>query len=146
MTTPSSNESKAHRGTAEQNKSIVVGALQSALNGDIDALLAVMHPEIRVHEPPYLPYGGVYEGTAGFLRLMGEATKYLDLAHAKLLAATADDMRTVLLMSVPLVGGGEPVHITEHWCLSHGLVTDVRVFWFDLPEVVQRGTDRARGA
>lgn len=146
MTTPSSNQSKAHRSTAEQNRNIVVGALQSAVHGDIDALLEVMHPEIRVHEPPYLPYGGVYEGTAGFLRVMGEATKYLDLAQAKLLAATADDMRTVLLMSVPLVGSGEPVHITEHWCLSYGLVTDVRVFWFDLPEVVQRGKDRAHGA
>ena len=146
MTPPSSTESKAHRSTAEQNRSIVVGALSSALHGDIDGLLAVMHPEIRVHEPPYLPYGGVYEGTAGFLRLLGEATKYLDLAQAKLLAATADAMRTVLLMSVPLVGSGEPVHITEHWCLSHGLITDIRVFWFDLPEVVQRGTGRAHGA
>jgi hypothetical protein len=119
---------------AAHNREVVLGALQAAMGGDIDAFLSVLHPDITVHEPLYLPYGGVYKGTDGFLRLLGEATKFLDLAKVKLLAATADDVRTVLLMSVPLVGSGEPVHVTEHWCLVDGLVTDVRVFWFELPD------------
>jgi hypothetical protein len=46
--------------TARENKDLVVGAVQAGAAGDVDAFLAAMHPEIEVHEPPYLPYGGTY--------------------------------------------------------------------------------------
>ena len=39
-------------------------------------------------------------------------------------------------MTVPLLATGELMHITEHWRVDGGLVTDVRVFWFDCCKLV----------
>jgi hypothetical protein len=120
--------------TVQQNRDLVLGALGAAKAGDINGFLNAMHAEVRIHEPSYLPYGGLYVGAARFLELFGEAAKVLDLANIELISATADDGRTVLLMTVPLLSTGEVMYITEHWSVEDGLVTDVRVFWFGHPE------------
>ena len=118
----------------QRNRDIVLGALEAAKAGDIDTFVAALDPGAQLHEPAYLPYGGLYEGPEGFLRMFAEAAKVVDLAQIDLISATSDDERTVLLMTIPMLGSGERVHVTEHWCLKDGKVTDVRVFWFDIPE------------
>jgi hypothetical protein len=35
-------------------------------HGDVDGATALMHPELVIHEPAGLPYGGEYHGPAGF--------------------------------------------------------------------------------
>ena len=117
----------------KHNRELVLGALDAVKSGDIDGFMSVMHPDLSIHEPEHLPYGGIYKGGAGFLRLFAEAAKILDLSKIELVSATADESRTVLLMTVPLLSTGETVHITEHWCVKHEWVTDVRVFWFEAP-------------
>ena len=119
---------------AQQNRDLVVGALQAAMSGDVATFLAAMHPEVVLHEPPYLPYGGEYVGREGFTQLFVEAVKYLDLSGAELVSATADEDRTVLLMTVPMAATGERIHVTEHWQCRDGQVVDVRVFWYSLPD------------
>lgn len=120
--------------TAQRNQEIVLGALSAAQAGDMDAFLGAMHPDVQLHEPPYLPYGGEYRGRKGFVELFARATEILDLTNIELISATAGEDRTVLLMRVRLRRSGEMVHITEHWCVEHGQITDVRVFWFELPD------------
>jgi ketosteroid isomerase-like protein len=117
----------------QTNKMLVLGALEKAIGGDIDAFVATLAPDIQVHEPDYLPYGGTYHGPDGFLELLGEATKILDLGSMKVLTASADEDRVILLMRADLVGTGDPMLVTEHWTISGDRITDVRVFWFGLP-------------
>lgn len=118
---------------AEQNKALVLGALTAVKGGDIETFLKAMHPDLVVHEPAYLPYGGDFHGAEGFLQLFGEVSKLVDVDTLELLSATADHERTVLLMTVELRSNRERRHITEHWLIQDGLVRDVRVFWSDLP-------------
>lgn len=119
--------------TAEDNRALVLGALDAVTKGDIDTFLGAMAPDLVVHEPDYLPYGGEFHGATGFLELFGEIAKVVDVGSIELLSAIADDERVVLLMSVALVGGGGRRFLTEHWLVADGRVRDVRVFWSDLP-------------
>jgi hypothetical protein len=119
---------------AQQNKDLVLGALAAAKAGDIESFFKAIHPRVQIHEPAHLPYGGLHEGPDGFVKLLAQALDVLDLGKLELISATADDERTILLMTVPLLATGEVMHITEHWRVEHGMVTDVRVFWFDCPD------------
>jgi ketosteroid isomerase-like protein len=119
---------------AEQNKNLVLGALGAVTQGDTDSFLEAMHPELVVHEPGYLPFGGEHRGAEGFLGLFAEITKLVDVPTLELLSATADEERVVLLMTVELLNSGERRYLTEHWRIEDGKVREVRVFWSDLPE------------
>ena len=119
--------------TAEANRQLVVGAIEAAMAGDMEGFTDSLHPEIEVHEPDYLPYGGIYRGKDGFLELFGKATAVLDFPTMKVVSATGDEDRAILLMTCNLLSNGEERHITEHWEIEDGLVKRVRVFWFGLP-------------
>jgi ketosteroid isomerase-like protein len=118
---------------AERNRALVLGALAAVTKGDTETFLEAMHPELVVHEPDYLPYGGDFHGAEGFLHLLGEVAKLVDIGSLELVSAIADDDRVVLLMTVALRSSGERRHLTEHWLVEAGRVRDVRVFWSDLP-------------
>ena len=120
--------------TATQaNRDLVVGAIDSAIAGDMEGFLSSLHSEVEVIEPEHLPYGGTYRGREGFVELFGKATQVLDFPTLTLVSATADEERTVLLMTCKLLANGEEMHITEHWRVEDGLIREVRVFWFGLP-------------
>lgn len=112
----------------------VLGALAAITRGDIEGFTSALHPEVVVHEPDYLPYGGDFTGKAGFLELFDQATKVIDFPTLEIVSATADETRCVLLMTCKLTTNREQRHITEHWVVQDGLIKDVRVFWFGLPE------------
>jgi uncharacterized protein len=119
---------------AQSNRDLVVGAFEAAQAGRMDEFLGALHPDVEVHEPPYLSYGGTYRGRDGFLDLFGKATQILDFGTLKLVSATADEERTVMLMTCDLVSNSEERYITEHWRVEDGLIREVRVFWFSLPD------------
>jgi ketosteroid isomerase-like protein len=52
---------------------VVVQTFMAHVNkGDLPGALAYIHPDIRISEPPSMPYGGDYEGYEGFKLLMGK--------------------------------------------------------------------------
>jgi hypothetical protein len=40
----------------------MLGALEAVKAGDVEAFLSILSPEVVLHEPDYLPYGGEYRG------------------------------------------------------------------------------------
>jgi ketosteroid isomerase-like protein len=119
---------------AQTNRDLVVSAFEAAQAGKMDEFLGVLHPDVEVHEPPFLSYGGTYRGHDGFLDLFDKATQILDFPTLTLVSATADEERTVMLMTCNLISNGEQRYITEHWRVQDGLIREVRVFWFSLPD------------
>ena len=103
------------------------------MGGDMDGFLAAVHPEVVVLEPDHLPYGGTFTGHDGFLEVFAGATQVLDFPTMKVISATADEERAILLMTCDELATGKQQHITEHWLIEDGLVREVRVFWFGLP-------------
>lgn len=119
--------------TPKENAATIIEALGAALAGDAGPLLDCLHPDLVVHEPPYLPYGGDYTGPEEFLRLLGMATQIVDGPSVQIVDVVAEGDRLVLLMTARCIGQSEPVHIAEHWILRKGKVIDVRVFWYNPP-------------
>lgn len=122
--------------SAQENKDRLISAFRASRHGNPAALADILHPEVQVHEPAYLHYGGTHHGRDGFQKLRVEAAKVLDLATLKILTSTADEDRVVLLMSADLVADGSEMFVTEHWRMRDGLVDDIRVFWFGLPDPI----------
>ncbi len=121
---------------AQRNKELVLGALKSAQAGDVDKYLSAMHPDVQIHEPSYLPFAGLYKGHQGFHELKAQTKKIVDVSRMEIVSATADEERVVLLMRIPLRGSEERVLVTEHWRIENGLVVEVLVFWFEVPEFI----------
>ena len=47
---------------------------------DLEALMSLMHPELQVFEPEYLPYGGTWNGPDGFGQLLEKLMGLADLS------------------------------------------------------------------
>ncbi len=52
--------------TTQENVATVRRFYDIVLSGDLDAASALLDERIVVHEPPGLPYGGEYQGVAGW--------------------------------------------------------------------------------
>lgn len=68
---------------------------RTAMAGDVATFLAALHPDVMLHEPTYLPYGGEFQGRQGFIKVLTEGAKFLDVAGIEVLSATADEDRNV---------------------------------------------------
>ena len=43
----------------EENRALIAAFYAAGLEGDIDKMTDMLTPDIVIHEPAYLPYGGV---------------------------------------------------------------------------------------
>jgi uncharacterized protein len=107
-----------------------------------DAVLDCLHPDVVIHIPPSMPYGGDHIGHAGFLR-MGEAmnatwriTGGLDMSFADL----ADDE---VVCFVSFVGESRhtdrtvPMRMVERYRLLDGKIVEIELFYWDTAAIVE---------
>lgn len=107
--------------------------IEAAAQGQLDGFLELLHPEVEVHEPPYLPYGGDYRGVDAVLPVMAEAGKVVDFGTLKLHTIITEQDRVAMVETVKLLETGEEVRVSEHWRLDDGLIREIDVFWASLP-------------
>jgi ketosteroid isomerase-like protein len=119
--------------TARESSAFVCDGLMAGLRGDVDAFLGILHPEVEIHEPAYLPYGGVYRGREAVRSMLRRAGKVVDFSTLEFVSTVAEEDKVVMMMTVNVRSHGEQRHIIEQWVLSDGLVRHVRVFWDALP-------------
>jgi ketosteroid isomerase-like protein len=98
--------------------------------GNVDRFWESLHPDVVVHEPDHLPFGGTYTGVETLKVLSGEVAKVLDVASAELVNLTADDERVIPLLKFKLIGSGRDMYVMEQWRLEDGKIRELRVFWF----------------
>lgn len=114
-------------------KQQIKDAIEAACRGEPDAFLGLLHPQVEVHEPSYLPFGGHYRGIDSVVPVIVEVSKLIDLDTLSLQSITADEDRVVVLETVSLTGNGQKVKVIEHWQLEDGLAREIDVFWSSLP-------------
>jgi uncharacterized protein len=119
--------------TVQRNSEFVRNGLEAGLGGDLDAFLAILDPDVRIHEPPYLPYGGVHRGHEAVKQMLRQAGRVVDFTSLEFVSTVADEDHVVMMMTVNLRSDGSQRHIIEHWVMRDGLVYEVRVFWDALP-------------
>jgi ketosteroid isomerase-like protein len=119
--------------TTQRNSDFVRNGLEAGVGGDVDAFMAVLDPDVQVHEPTYLPYGGVHRGHEAVRGMLRQAGRIIDFPSLEFVSVVSEDDRIVMLMTVNLRSDGSRRHIIEHWEMRDGLAQEVRVFWDALP-------------
>jgi len=119
------------RSSTAETRATIERMYAAAQAGDLAAVSEVMHEQVVVHEPPFLPYGGTYTGLNEFTGVYAEAAAVIDLAAVQVESLTVEDDRAFAVVTVPLVADATPISLVEHWTVAEGKITSGRIFWFD---------------
>ncbi len=106
---------------------------------DEDGLRAVLHEDAELHQPPTLPYGGVYRGPAAMMELW----KNVVLPTADPGAFFLDSTVVEGDHAVVIAGGsrnGKPTLACEDYIVRNGRIARIRMFWFDPRPVAEAVT------
>ena len=114
----------------EQTRQVVRAIHAASAAGDLEKERRLFSPDLVIEEPPYLPYGGVYHGYDGFLRLATHAVDYVDFSTVALESLTVEDNLAFAVVRVRLLSGAEII-ATEQWRVENGLAVHCRISWFD---------------
>jgi uncharacterized protein len=120
-----------HAGATETSRDIVKRFYDFLCAGDFEGILSCFHLDIEIHEPECLPYGGVYKGMEGAMKLFSEAPKLLDVGVFKVDALIADGNLVAGMLQTAIVGTGEPLAVAEVSTVKDGKIIKVRVFQWD---------------
>lgn len=116
---------------------VVRAVLEAMGRGDLEGLLASLHEDLEVHEPPGLPYGGVYKGREGLQQILVQAAPLLDATTLQVGSIVSDGDRAFAQISLRTAGTGELVEALEEYTVTEGLVSKIRVFMWDPTAVVR---------
>ncbi|GAA5153130.1 nuclear transport factor 2 family protein [Pseudonocardia eucalypti] len=115
----------------ERNRAVVRGLYDAAISGDLPGALEVLADDIVVHEPEFLPYGGVYRGKQEFAELFGKIAQFLDLSRVTVHYYVADGERVIAVLGIPDLGTGELTHFAEQSTVRDGRIAEMRLFYYD---------------
>jgi len=84
-------------------------------------------PNLVMHEPGSLPFGGTYRGLAAFQRFYPEVRRFYDFQRFELLGVYADGDTVFATIRVGIAGSPEFMYIAEQFTFSGAKLTEVRV-------------------
>lgn len=90
-------------------------------------------PQIVMHEPASLPFGGTYQGLDEFRQFYRKVRNYYDFETWKLIDVVADGEIVFSTSEVRLAGRDTTMHIAERFRFSGSILVEVRVFVCDAP-------------
>jgi ketosteroid isomerase-like protein len=112
------------------NHQIMQEFYRAGIEGDLDTFFGCLDPDIRLHEPPFLHYGGDYHGIGGFKAAFAAVVEFLDLSTLVMESLTVQDDRAFAVLSVHTLDG-TPISLCEQWRLREGRIASGRVWWWD---------------
>lgn len=116
-------------------KSIVQAVYAHAGAGDWAACEALLSPDLVIHEADGLPYAGTYRGRDALQQLHGIVMGHWQDPVIEFHAMTAGDGHVVSLVTFHLTsratGKSVAMPLAEVFRIEHGLVTEIRPFYFD---------------
>lgn len=115
----------------EVTRRVIHQMYDAVTRADLPALQAVLAQDIVVHEPAYLPYGGVYEGRDAFFGLVGEATKYLDVANVVIDQVIVDGDQGLGMLRIPVLSTGAHAVIAEQSIVRDGVIVEMWIYFHD---------------
>ncbi|HEY3786278.1 MAG TPA: nuclear transport factor 2 family protein [Steroidobacteraceae bacterium] len=85
-------------------------------------------PNLLVHEPASLPFGGTYRGFAEFKRFYDQVRTFYDFSTWRLLDVVADRDIVFSTSEVRIAGRPATMHIAERFRFRGAMLVEVRVF------------------
>jgi ketosteroid isomerase-like protein len=99
-------------------------------------LVDMCAPDLVVHEPPFVPWGGDYHGREAFLELFAHIAQFTDPSSMEVVEMVAEGDRVIVLMSGSFRsadGQTAPVLLSEWYSFRDGRVVEIRPFYWDVP-------------
>jgi hypothetical protein len=98
-------------------------------------------PDLVMHEPASLPFGGTYRGLADFQRFYPKVRDFYDFERFELLGVYGDGDTVFATIRVPIAGSQSIMYIAEQFTFSGSTLTEVRVHTCDAPrDIAQHQT------
>jgi ketosteroid isomerase-like protein len=113
----------------ETTRALLTRMYDSAARGDFADVLACLADDLVVHEPPYLPYGGIYDGVEAFQGLIGLVVQHLDVSKMVVDRMVADGDRVIGIIRMPAVATGEDILLAEESLVRDGKVAEIWVYY-----------------
>lgn len=118
---------------------IVTAIYAHARTGDWQAVEALMAPDLVIHEPPSLPFGGPWRGRDALQRLFATVMGTWDAPGVVVDTIVGDDRHVVALLRLTMTsrhsGRTFTQPVAEVSTITDGLVTEMRIHYFDTVEV-----------
>ena len=115
----------------ELNRKVVSQLLDAIHTMDVAGVLDLFDPAVVMHEPPNLPFSGVYHGVEGIAELMGKLLPVVNLSGVEVETMTAGADWVILLTHIPLQTGDARIDLSECFRLADGKIVEIRVFYWD---------------
>ena len=127
-------------------------AFSAALGrGDMNAQIALLHPDFVVHEAASLPYGGDYRGAEGWAALVGAVVQAWSGFRLEPLGVIAED-KGVMVVKFNVSGRSRSsgrsfnMPVAEIWRIEDGKLLDISPFYWDTHVLATlHGTDDPQG-
>jgi carboxymethylenebutenolidase len=116
------------------SKRVVLDVYDAFRSGDVDKALAAFAPDVVLHEPGSLPYGGTHTGVQEVMGVFGQVAQIVDPAtiEIKHLIGEGSDV-VAFLRPTFLLRDGERLEVPfcEHWKIQDGKVVELWPYYFD---------------
>jgi uncharacterized protein len=122
-----------------------------AQQGDLEGAMALMHPEVVIHEPESMPYGGTYhgrEGAAAIGRKLAEMfeptgdmqVEYFDGGDDLVIVHVHQPGRSVK------TGQQCDTNLIELHTVREGMIAEIRIFNWDTAGMLRACGEEARAS
>jgi hypothetical protein len=127
--------------STEANTATVVNQFyDAALSNDLDAIAAILHPDVTVHEAASLPYGGAHVGRENAVKLLSLLFSGIALDSVVRGDVLVGGRRAAAFLEVPF-GLADPANpkrmpVVETFVVEDGLIAEIRPYYFDTAALV----------
>ena len=118
-------------GIAESNKAFVAEMLGQKKR--LEDFPERVDPDLVMHEPAHLPFGGTHRGLHEFQRFYPRVRSYYDFERFQLLGVCAEGNTVFATAQVPIAGSQSTMFIAEQFTFSGTRLIEVRVHTCDSP-------------
>jgi SnoaL-like domain len=126
-------------------KAIVAAVYRAIAANDRDSFAPLVHPEIEVEQPPWLPYGGTHRGLDAVGEMFLEVLKLIDVSRLEVCSLTAEGDTVWATFVVHSRDHGAPLLLAEEWGLEGERCYRLRVWHFDPRPVLRQVSRRSAG-
>lgn len=116
--------------TTEASRHAVSRLYDAGLGGDLAGMLAALHEDLVVHEPSFLPYGGITRGPKAFAELFAVIMRYIDFPTLQLESMVAEGDVVVAFLKAR-TQKGEALSICERSLVRDGKIVEMRIFYHE---------------
>ena len=116
---------EGHMDATESNKAFIAQMLGQKRR--LEDYPDRVDPNLVMHEPAHLPFGGTYRGLHEFQRFYTKVRSYYDFEHFELLGVYGEANTVFATARVPIVGSRSSMFIAEQFTFVGVKLVEVRV-------------------